>query len=129
MRTIYTGLGNPNKPILDNNIKFNKKLKKFADDFIDNFKLIKKYNGFNYSLYNNQFRLGIEPMYMYDELEIICFDLENKGNCWWRKGIAFGAYGSRVVSTYRFYGDYKRKSKFVKFIDKWYDIISNIYKR
>lgn len=129
MGTIYTGLGNPNKPILDNNIKFNKKLKKFADDFIDNFKLIKKYNGFNYSLYDNQFRLGIEPMYMYDELEMICFDLDNKNDSYWLTGISFGAYGTGIKKRYKFYGDYKNKAKFVKFIDKWYDIISNIYKR
>lgn len=120
---VNTGLGNPNKEILDNNFKLPKSLHKFADEFINTFSLPRQYQGFDYSLNDVIFRLGIEPAYEGEYLEMIYFDLSDKTNCCWIKGIAKGAYGTGIRKTYKFYGEYKRKSKFIKFIDKWYDIV------
>ena len=128
-RNNFTGLGNPNDEILPNNFDFPKELKDFADDFIDNFKVPKEYNGFDFSFWNSQLRVGIEPTYAGEELEIVCFDLDDKSNCWWSTGMSFGGYGTGIRSSIKFYGDYKKKGKFVKFIDKWYDIVKSEMKK
>lgn len=119
------GLGNPNQEILDNEYVLPKSLTKFLDDFIDTFSLPKQYGGCDYSLRDNLLKIGIEPSYAGDYLEIVAFDLDDKLNCWWQKGYAWGAYGTGIRKTYKFYKNYKRKSKFVKFIDKWYDIVKS----
>lgn len=76
---------------------------------------------------DNILKFGIEPAYMYDPLYTITFDLENKDNCALEKGISFGDYGSNVLSTEKLYKDYKKKSKFIKLIDKWYDEIKKVW--
>ena len=109
-----TGLGNPEKEILENNFAFPESLKEFAEDLINNFSLMKEYDGFDYSLDGDVLKFGIEPSYMYDKLEIVCFRLDDKTKSWWRKGIAFGVYGTKVVSKYKFYEDYKKKKQIYK---------------
>ena len=76
---------------------------------------------------DNILKFGVEPAYMYEPLYTITFDLENKDNCALEKGISFGDYGSNVLSTERLYKDYKKKSKFVKLIDKWYEEIKKVW--
>lgn len=76
---------------------------------------------------DNILKFGVEPAYIHEPLYTITFDLENKDNCALEKGIAFGYYGSGIVSTERLYKDYKNKSKFVKLIDRWYEEIKKVW--
>lgn len=120
----FNGLGNPSDCILDNNIKIDKeKWNCFCDDFCNTYKLINDYEGFDFHYDEQSFIVGIEPTYMYDELLIIKFDLNNKNNSSITTGIAWGEYGTRWCAKTSAYGKYKRKSKFTAFIDKWYDFV------
>lgn len=118
-----TGLGNSFPCELDNNIKLEQCefWDKFLIDCIENFKTIANYNGFDLSLSKDIFAFGIEPSYKYDDLQIIYIDLKNKGGCAIREGRAWGYYGTHTLTKIRFYKDYKKRSKFIRFIDKWYD--------
>ena len=49
----FTGIGNPNKEILNNNFKFPENLKDFADDFIATFCVPREYNGFVFQVYDD----------------------------------------------------------------------------
>lgn len=121
-----TGLGNPEPEMLDNNKNLcrNEFWDNFLDDAMNNFKTIAEYEGFDFHADEDWFKFGVEPTYEGDDLQIIAFNLKDKSICYIEQGKSFGAYGSIVVSKTRFYGDYKNKSKFIKFIDKWYDQIS-----
>ena len=118
-----TGFGNSFPCELDNNIKLEKS--EFWDSFLQdcqyNFKTIANYFGFDLCLENDVFAFGIEPSYKYDDLQIIYIDLNDKGNCALREGRAWGYYGSNIVTRIKYYKDYKKKSKFIRFVDKWYD--------
>lgn len=122
---LHTGLGNPEPVKMDNNIQLEKSefWDNFLEDAIKTFSVIRDYNGFDYRIDENQFIFGIEPAYEGDDLQIIKFNFEDKNSSYIRQGHSFGAYGSNIVSKYRFYGDYKRKSKFVNFIDKWWGVL------
>ena len=118
-----TGFGNSFPCELDNNVKLEQC--QFWDSFLEdcknNFKVIENYNGFDLSLSKEVFAFGIEPSYKYDDLQIIYIDLNDKGGCAIREGRAWGYYGSHTLTKIRFYRDYKKRSKFIRFIDKWYD--------
>jgi hypothetical protein len=118
-----TGFGNAEPCSLDNNITLGKSefWDMFLQDCQDNFKTIANYCGFDLSLSKDCFAFGIEPSYQYDDLQIIYIDLNNKSNCAIREGRAWGFYGSHTLTKIRYYKDYKKKSKFIRFIDKWYD--------
>lgn len=122
MTDLNTGLGNSETEKLINNGKLtNKKFwDKFLEDAQKNFTLIREVGGFDFTITENGFAFGIEPAYQMDRLEIIyiAFDKEQS---YWRKGIAMGVYGSHIVETTKYYKDYKNKSKFIKFIDRWAD--------
>lgn len=122
----FNGLGNPEPAILNNNGQINKS--KFWDEFLDdaikNFKTIAEYGGFDFQVAEDRFMFGIEPSYEGDDIQIIQFNFKDKSLSCIEQGRAFGAYGSDIVSKFRYYGDYVNKSKFVRFIDKWYDRLS-----
>lgn len=117
------GLGSPERPKLNNNITIPKDefWTKFLVDCIDNFGPIAEYKGFDLHLSEIGFLFGIEPSYQYDDVLIIGIMFSAKQNCFIERGTAFGSYGSKQLTKIKVYADYKRKSKFTKFIDKWYD--------
>lgn len=118
------GLGNPEPCKLDNNITIDTKAwGAFCDDFCDKYKLICEWEGYDFHCDPNAFYVGIEPTYMYDKLLIVKFDLDDKNKSSITTGVAFGAYGTNCVSKTSVYGDYKRASKFTRFIDQWYDFV------
>lgn len=122
------GLGNPEPCTLNNNYILDKdKWQKFLKDFSAKYSLIQEFGRFDFRYDPGSFAVGIEPTYMYDKLLIIKFDLTDKKNCSLTKGVAFGAYGSDKVTETRFYKDYKRKSKFTVFIDKWYKFVKEYF--
>lgn len=122
---LHTGLGNSEPVKMDNNIQLEKS--EFWDDFLEDaiktFPTIRDYDGFDYHIDENKFVFGIEPSYKLDQLEIICFDFNDKNKSYIQRGISYGWYGSRVVSHTKNYGDYKYKNKTTKFIDKWWNVL------
>lgn len=117
------GLGSPERPRLNNNITIPKDefWTKFLVDCIDNFGPIAEYKGFDLHLSEMGFLFGIEPSYQYDDVLIIGIMFSDKRNCFIERGKAFGSYGSKQLTKIKVYADYKRQSKFIKFIDKWYE--------
>lgn len=111
-----TGLGNPSGEILNNSGTINKEM---ATEVIDLF--FSKWGGIDYQIDDDGIKIGIEPTYQYEELKII-YIAKNKGNSYIQYGKAWGSYGSEIASTTRYYSDYKNKSKFIKFVDKWHKL-------
>lgn len=109
-----------------NNNKLNEILKECFYEGIDTFKFLKELNGCDFNISNNEIKFGYEPAYMNEQLFIICINLENKESSYIKRGKAWGVYGSGIASTTKYYEDYKNKSKFVNFVDKWHEKIINI---
>ena len=105
-------------------------LKEIADDFINQFDSEEKgwklggYDRCDFGWLNDKvFVVGLEPSYQWDRLLAFQFDFENKNTSMVLTGTAFGAYGSDIALKMKYLKDYKRKSKFANFIEKWYDTI------
>jgi hypothetical protein len=126
-----TGLGNPEKCLMNNNWTENQELNTaiqimlyeainlwfkdiggvdFEIQFLENGKII-------------VVDFGIEPAYQYDKLKIYSIDT-NKDSSYFMQGKAWGAYGSGIVKTTKYYTDYKNNCKFKKFVDKWSNELS-----
>lgn len=114
----YNGLGNPSKHLLSNNGSID--CPEFIEEVIPLY--FKKYGGFDFQMEFNSVTVGIEPSYQYERLLIICIH-QDKDKSFIREGISFGYYGSRIVSSTKYYKDYKRPCKFKNFIDKWHPIL------
>ena len=112
-----TGLGNPDKELLDNKGKINIA---FAEDAIN--KYFSAWKGLDYKINKDEILVGIEPAYQYEKLLILSI-CANKNKSYLRRGIAWGGYGSDIASSIKFYSGYKRKCKFTNFIDKWHPIL------
>lgn len=112
-----TGFGSNEKDILDNKGKVNKD---FADDAIEQY--FKHWEGFDFNVNKNRVTIGIEPTYQSDPLKIVTIS-KNKEESYIETGRAFGFYGTGVRSKTKVYKDYKKKSKFIKFVDKWHPIL------
>lgn len=109
-----TGLGNPEPAQLTNKGTINKE---FADEAIEAY--FYREEGFDFNVSKEAVTIGIEPSYQYDSLLIVHID-KDKSKSYIQRGKAWGPYGSQVVKSTKIYGDYKNKSKFVKFVDKWH---------
>lgn len=112
-----TGFGANAEVLLDNKGEINKD---FADDAINKF--FAEWEGFDFTAQNNIVSVGIEPTYQYDKLRIVTIN-KDKNHSTYTTGKSFGPYGSQVVSRTKIYSEYKRKSKFIKFVDKWHSIL------
>ena len=116
-----TGLGNPNPEILENkwskDERLNKVLKAMFKEVIPLY--FSKWGGVDFKIRENRIEFGIEPAYQYEKLLFITID-RNINESRYTSGIAWGAWGSELAIKERYYGDYKYKSKFCKFIDKWH---------
>lgn len=117
---IHTGLGNPAPEILPNTGDISRIRKDFCDEAIELY--FKEWGGFDYNIEPGRIVIGIEPAYMYQRQKIILID-KRKELSYIQTGYAFGAYGSGVRATKRYYEDFKYKCKFTKFIDKWHGIL------
>ena len=112
---------------LDNEIsKFNEEQKELLNsitkDFIEQFdNKLGGYDRCDFGWNDKVFEVGLEPSYMWDKLLIFRFDLENRDNSMILYGTAFGYYGTKVAVKTKYLKEYKRKSKFANFINKWYE--------
>jgi hypothetical protein len=111
-----TGLGNPEPAKLMNQGNLNMQ---FADDALATYF---KNSGADYQVESDKVAIGIEPSYQGDPLLIIEIN-RDKSKSYIQRGKSFGPYGSQVVQKTSVYGEYKRKSKFVKFVDKWHEVL------
>lgn len=121
-----TGLGNPEKCLLNNQWTDNEKLNISVQIMLHEainlwFKDIGGVD-FDIQLLEDKKRIvvdfGIEPAYKYDKLKVLSIDT-NKNSSYYMQGKAWGCYGSNTVKTTKYYSDYKYNSKFKKFVDKW----------
>lgn len=121
---INTGLGNPEKCLMNNewttNDNLNEIIKQMLSEGIDLW--FKNIGGvdFDIELENNEITInfGIEPGYKYEKLKMFSIST-NKENCSYTTGIAWDFYGSGIAKKTRNYSDYKKNGKFKKFVDKW----------
>lgn len=120
-----TGLGNPSKALLNNTGTMHGSIKDMLDEAIDLY--FKKWGGCDYEIGESAVMLGIEPAYQFENLKIICLR-RKKENSYLRTGRAFESWGSGIRSTHRFYGDYKIRGKFKKFVNKWHPRIFQLKK-
>ena len=120
-----TGLGNPAPHMLENNGELTNELKKCLKEAIKLY--FKGWGGCDYSVKEERIEFGIEPSYQYDHLRIIAL-LKDKELSYQEQGRAWGAWGSQISSTRKYYKDYKYNAKFKKFVDKWHDKVINSLK-
>ena len=128
------GLGNPSPCVLDNEWRGSKKIrsevKGCLKDGVDTFEFLKKLGGCDFKILLKKegdlelVSFGYEPAYMYEHLYIVSINLVNKEESFVYTGYARGAYGSDICGTIKQYKDYKRASKFTRFVDKWYETLS-----
>lgn len=126
-----TGLGNPDPALLPNNWPTNKRYNSLVRRCLDD--AIKQYftkdHGWlgvsawcDFGVGDDCVMMGQEPAYFGENLIVICIH-RDKGKSYIRRGHAFGYYGSGIRSKYRYYKDYKLSSKFVRFVDRWHNIL------
>lgn len=111
------GLGNPDRPILPNTGKLNKK---FAKSALEAY--FSEFEGFDFQVSKNEILIGIEPAYQYEKLRVISIN-RSKSLSYIKTGKAWGPYGSGIAANIREYSQYKLNSKFIRFIDQWHPIL------
>lgn len=118
------GLGNPSAVLLDNKWSksetYNKKIKRMLKDGTGLY--FKDIGGCDFTIIKDRIDFGIEPAYQFENLKIISVNKEI-GLSFIQTGRAFDYYGSGIRSTIKYYKNYKLKSKFVRFIDKWHKAV------
>jgi hypothetical protein len=75
--------------------------------------------GFDFEIRDDSVTVGIEPTYQYDKVKLISI-CRDKSWSHIKIGKAWGSYGTQIGATTKYYGDYKYKSKFIKFVDAWH---------
>jgi hypothetical protein len=112
-----TGFGNSAPVLLDNKGTINALFALAA---------LKEYfgyeEGFDFQINKNYINIGREPGYQYERLKIISIH-KDKDKSYIQTGKAWGPYGSQIVQNKKHYGEYKYNSKFVKFVDKWHEVL------
>ncbi len=117
----YTELGNPDPVLLNNKGKLSKNMKAMMKESMKLWKPLEY--GVDYQLMPLLgIAFGREPSYQYDPLFIIYIS-KNKGKSYIQTGKAFDSYGSGIRSRVKLYRDYKYKSKFTRFIDRWHNLV------
>jgi hypothetical protein len=126
-----TGLGNPERCLLDNKWSSNENLNNILKNMFEEAMTLyfKDVTGFDFQIIESEnetsISFGFEPAYQFERLRIVKINT-NKANSYLQQGKAFGAYGSGIRSTTKRYDQYKRQSKFIKFIDKWHKELSKV---
>ncbi len=116
----WTGLGNGDAIQLNNSGMIDEKVAKLAIlTYFD------KWGGFDFQVEELRVKMGIEPSYQNDPMLIITID-KDKEKSTITRGRAFGGYGTQVVSKTKTYKGYKRKSKFIRFVDESHAILFGV---
>lgn len=130
------GLGGNNDPeLLDNNWtdnkQFNAALKECLLDALSSFKTLEDIGGVDFQINksNGTISFGYEPAYKFENLFIICIDFKDINNCYIRRGKAWGYYGTNIVSTTRYYHQYKNECKFTKYVKRVHSKLYDLWKK
>lgn len=120
-----TGLGNPSTAFMDGKSTGSKErdglINKCAKEA---YELFFKGTKLDYDLCDAQdgmdeVRVGIEPAYQFEKLKMVSIArVKNMSSI--TTGIAYGAWGSGIRSSRKYYKDCKTNSKFKRFIDAWH---------
>lgn len=123
------GLGNPEPARLTNNLGELRGAmwEGFMADFASNYKIIDNIGGFDYFFSKEWFLAGVEPTYQGDEGLVVGFNLLDKRQSYIENIKAWGPYGTQCVTKQKIYENYKINTKFIKFIDRWYDSIKHCF--
>lgn len=117
-----TGLGADAKVFISGkNMSKNVKdslLNKIAEDCYNTFSF-EKFGYCEAGFDGNEARFGVEPTYQFEKLKLIVIS-KDKEESSYVTGFAVGYWASAVKSGQKRYGDYLKKSKFVRFVDKWH---------
>jgi hypothetical protein len=110
-----TGFGNSSPVILNNLGKFNKSAGDLA---------LETYfpEGFDFTVLKDSVLIGREPAYQFEKLFVIEI-ARKKENSYFKRGKAFGPYGTQIVYSHKRYYEFKYRSKFVKFIDQIHPLL------
>lgn len=115
-----TGFGNPSPERLPNKGELTGTMKAMIEEAMELYDVLKY--GVDYKIRVDSFEFGREPSYQFDPLMIIGI-CKKKEDSYIETGKAFGAYGSGIRSRIKIYKEYKGRSKFVDFIDKWHGFL------
>lgn len=120
----YTGLGG-NAEVLISCKNTSKKVKdsllnEIAKDCYTTFSFEEKFGYCEAGFDGEEARFGAEPSYQFDDLKLIII-AKDKNESRYVTGRAVGAWASAIQQKVRSYGDYSRKSKFIRFVDKWHE--------
>lgn len=119
---ISTGLGNPDRVLLNNKGKVLKRHELMFEDAKKTWRFFDFLGGADFQFADDGFSFGYEPAYQYERLMIIHIN-KDQGKSYIINGKAFDSYGSGIRKSIRFYSDYKYNSKFKRFIDKWHWVV------
>lgn len=118
-----TGIGGNSSPELISGLptgdtKFDALINEAAKECYDTFGF-EKFGYCEAGIDGGEIRFGVEPAYMYEDLKLITINKE-KNESRYITGVAWGPWGSNIASNSREYGQYRRRSKFTRFVDKWH---------
>src|SRR5262249_23636472 len=119
---VSTGLGNPTAELISGRSTGDEKrdalIRLAAQDCFETFGF-ERYGYIDAGEDGHEVCFGIEPAYQYEDLKLIVIAKERDYSRF-ITGRAWGPWGSEIATTIREYGDYRLRSKFVRFIDKWH---------
>ena len=131
MTNVNTGLGNSEPCLLNNKWTDNEKLNQLVKELLDEGIEIwfENLQGCDFSIYQDEscieIAFGVEPAYQHEKLKIIIVNsnIQNSGLIY---GVAFGAYGTKIVKKHKHYHEYTRNCKTKRFIEKWSNKLQEI---
>lgn len=116
----WTHLGGNNSPErLENVGTTTPEILAMFSEAIKTFPEMKLHEGLDYHIGSDLIFMGIEPSYFGDNLEIVTI-ARDKAQSTIETGHAFGMYGSGIRSRKKSYSEFKRPTRFTKFIDAWH---------
>jgi hypothetical protein len=129
-----TGLGNPSAAMMMNNWptvrRQNSLVRRCLQNAVDlfftkhykigDFEDVEAWCDFGIDKYG--LMIGQEPAYIWQYLKIV-YICNVKELSYIENGVAFGYYGTSIGARRKYYKDYKRNCKFVRFIDRWHEIL------
>lgn len=73
----------------------------------------------DFALAQTHVAFGHEPAYQFEKLNIL-FIHQEKDHSYFETGVAKDSWGTGIRKTRKYYQDYRLKSKFVRFVDRWH---------
>lgn len=120
----FHGLGNLKQNILNNNWPEDdqkNKLDVMLSEALEKFWFLKDLEYCDFQINEDEIKIGIEPSYQFDRLFIITIK-RNKLESTLENGVAFGNFGTSICIKEKTYKNYKLKTKFTRFVDKYHEV-------